>query len=97
MIDKIKGLKRYTTANLATTKEDFENLGRVIGYNEAIDDVVKLLLLESCEKLKDKNIPTFEDWLVKNGFEETRCNFTYKKNNTHHDIKDLLKHYQMTL
>lgn len=43
MIKKIEGLKRFLHARMANTKEEFENQGRVIGYNEAIDDVVKLL------------------------------------------------------
>ena len=43
MIKKIEGLKRFLHARIANTKEEFENQGRVIGYNEAINDVVKLL------------------------------------------------------
>jgi hypothetical protein len=42
MIDKVKGLKRFMTASMPITKEDFENQGKVIGYNEAIEDVIKL-------------------------------------------------------
>ena len=47
--------------------------------------------------LKEKYTPEFYDWLDNNNFEKTRCEHTFKKNNTHHDIKDLFKYYEMTL
>ena len=50
MINKIKGFKRFTTANLPTTNKEHRELGKVLGYNEAIDDIVKLFSIPSVIK-----------------------------------------------
>lgn len=46
MIKKVEELKRLMTMELPTNNEGFENQGKVIGYNEAIEDAVKLLNIE---------------------------------------------------
>ena len=68
MIDKIKGLIKYTDCGMPTNIEDLQNRRMVRVYNEAIDDVVKLLLSEVNRTFKVKETITFFDWLQSKGY-----------------------------
>jgi hypothetical protein len=62
MLDKIKGLKKYTDCSMPTNENELRQKESVAGYNQAIEDVVKIfstydvsntkrkLLCEDCNK-----------------------------------------------
>jgi hypothetical protein len=42
MLDKIKGLKKYTDCSMPTNNNELRQKESVSGYNQAIEDVVKI-------------------------------------------------------
>jgi hypothetical protein len=42
MLDKIKGLKKYTDCSMPTNENEIREKESVAGYNQAIEDVVKI-------------------------------------------------------
>lgn len=42
MLDKIKGLKKYTDCSMPTNENELRAKESVAGYNQAIEDVVKI-------------------------------------------------------
>jgi hypothetical protein len=42
MLDKIKGLKKYTDCSMPTNENELRQKESVAGYNQAIEDVVKI-------------------------------------------------------
>lgn len=47
MIDKIKGLKKYTDCSMPANEKERMHKAEVSAYNQAIDDVVKLFAIHN--------------------------------------------------
>lgn len=92
MIKKIKGLTIITDCSMPTTEEERIERGKVVAYNTAIEDVVKLLLSDSSLHLKDKERLCFIDWLKSEGYYEKKGSW-FNKYGYERDYRFLMKVY----
>tara|TARA_R110000765_G_scaffold8312_1_gene26939 strand:+ start:81 stop:341 length:261 start_codon:yes stop_codon:yes gene_type:complete len=66
MLDKIKGLKKYTDCSMPTNENELRQKESVAGYNQAIEDVVKIFSIYDVSQ-RSKLFVLFADWLQYNG------------------------------
>ena len=66
MLDKIKGLKKYTDCSMPTNNNELRQKESVSGYNQAIEDVVKIFSIYDVSQ-RSKLFVLFADWLQYNG------------------------------
>lgn len=66
MLDKIKGLKKYTDCSMPTNNNELRQKESVSGYNQAIEDVVKIFSIYDVSQRSELFV-LFADWLQYNG------------------------------
>lgn len=66
MLDKIKGLKKYTDCSMPTNENELRQKESVAGYNQAIEDVVKIFSIYDVSQ-RSKLFVLFAEWLQYNG------------------------------
>tara|TARA_R110002167_G_C12171732_1_gene603580 strand:- start:56 stop:316 length:261 start_codon:yes stop_codon:yes gene_type:complete len=66
MLDKIKGLKKYTDCSMPTNENELREKESVAGYNQAIEDVVKIFSIYDVSQ-RSKLFVLFAEWLQNNG------------------------------
>lgn len=66
MLDKIKGLKKYTDCSMPTNENELRQKESVAGYNQAIEDVVKIFSIYDVSQ-RSKLFILFAEWLQYNG------------------------------
>ena len=66
MLDKIKGLKKYTDCSMPTNENELRQKESVAGYNQAIEDVVKIFSIYDVSQRSELFV-LFADWLQYNG------------------------------
>ena len=66
MLDKIKGLKKYTDCSMPTNENEIREKESVAGYNQAIEDVVKIFSIYDVSQ-RSKLFVLFAEWLQYNG------------------------------
>ena len=66
MLDKIKELKKYTDCSMPTNNNELRQKESVAGYNQAIEDVVKIFSIYDVIQ-RSKLFVLFADWLQYNG------------------------------
>ncbi len=70
MLDKIKGLKKYTDCSMPTNENEIREKESVAGYNQAIEDVVKIFSIYDVSKRSE--LLLFDEWLYKNSSSEDK-------------------------
>jgi hypothetical protein len=66
MLDKIKGLKKYTDCSMPTNNNELRQKESVSGYNQAIEDVVKIFSIYDVSQ-RSEQLVLFADWLQYKG------------------------------
>lgn len=66
MLDKIKGLKKYTDCSMPANENELRQKESVAGYNQAIEDVVKIFSIYNVSQ-QSKLFILFAEWLQYNG------------------------------
>jgi hypothetical protein len=59
MLDKIKGLKKYTDCSMPTNENELRQKESVAGYNQAIEDVVKIFSIYDVSQRSELLIADF--------------------------------------
>jgi hypothetical protein len=59
MLDKIKGLKKYTDCSMPTNENELRQKESVAGYNQAIEDVVKIFSIYDVSQKRELLIDFF--------------------------------------
>ena len=62
MLDKIKGLKKYTDCSMPTNNNELRQKESVSGYNQAIEDVVKIFSIYDVSQ-RSELLLAYEDYL----------------------------------
>jgi hypothetical protein len=60
MLDKIKGLKKYTDCSMPTNENELRQKESVAGYNQAIEDVVKIFSIYDVSQQRELLIEAFD-------------------------------------
>jgi hypothetical protein len=60
MLDKIKGLKKYTDCSMPTNENELRAKESVEGYNQAIEDVVKIFSIYDVSQQRELLIDGFD-------------------------------------
>jgi hypothetical protein len=80
MINKIKGLKKFGDCSMPSNEKERINKAEIASYNQAIDDVIKLLNLHIVSDSESSSIRIFKlECLTEDGDMETNGYYRTKE------------------
>ena len=82
MLDKIKGLKKYTDCSMPTNENELRQKESVAGYNQAIEDVVKIFSIYDVSQQRELLL----------AYEQSKCPETWwmSKNQAENEVNDFI-------